>query len=156
MTLPMDSLSPEKVAGLREVAERANDEGAWCWEQCGDKCDAPIVGIAYRADDPDLKNVTGRLREWDEDGKEIKYERTLIAGINENLRWPSAYAVHIATFDPPTVLALLDDRDALRAEVEVLREALEKIAVSGNGGHWGRLARAALLPTSQPLKVEDE
>ena len=65
-------------------------------------------------------------------------------------------AAHIATFDPPTALALLDALDALRAEVERLREALEKIAVSGNGGHWGRLARAALLPTHPPPKEGED
>jgi len=67
------------VEELRELSERATG-GPWCWEQCGEKCDAPVIGIAYRDDDTDCKNpLSGYLEGYDGDGNEVTYYRETIA-----------------------------------------------------------------------------
>jgi ribosomal protein S12 methylthiotransferase accessory factor YcaO len=53
--------------------------GPWCWEQCGEKEDAPVVGIAFLHSDTDCKNpLSGFLRDY-ENGDEIQYYRETIA-----------------------------------------------------------------------------
>lgn len=51
----------EALEKLRPLSERAT-WGPWCWEQCGDKCDAPVVGIAMPdADENGERCYAGRL-----------------------------------------------------------------------------------------------
>lgn len=51
-------------------------------------------------------------------------DAVLIANTFEGPDWPSTIAEFIATFDPPTVLALLAERDALVVERDRYRDAL--------------------------------
>ena len=58
-------LDREALEKLRLLSERAT-WGPWCWEQCGDKHDDPIVGIAMPADDADgARAYAGRLTDED-------------------------------------------------------------------------------------------
>lgn len=84
-------LTPERLAELRRIAEAATP-GPWVYEERPTKCTDHVV-------------LTER------------HPRVLING---------EYAVgnrdlsHIATFDPPTVVALLDEIDTLRAKLDDL------------------------------------
>lgn len=50
---------------LRKMSERAT-AGPWCWEQCGDKQDDPVVGIAFPPDDENGEHAySGRLTDDD-------------------------------------------------------------------------------------------
>lgn len=47
---------------LRAMSDRAT-AGPWAWEQCGEKEDAPVVGIIFPADDHDCKKpYAGEVR----------------------------------------------------------------------------------------------
>ena len=46
--------SAPPAEGLRALSDRATP-GPWAWEQCGEKEDVPVVGIAFPGDDPDCK-----------------------------------------------------------------------------------------------------
>ena len=53
--------------------------GPWCWEQCGDKEDAPVVGIAWLSNDASCKPLSGRLKDYDADGEPIEFYRETVA-----------------------------------------------------------------------------
>ncbi|MBI0530895.1 hypothetical protein [Sphingomonas sp. TX0522] len=60
--------------GLRALSDRAT-AGPWAWEQCGDKEDAPVVGIAFPGDDPDCKApYEGEFRDSDASRMTIAYD----------------------------------------------------------------------------------
>lgn len=60
-------------------------------------------------------------------------------------------AAHIALFDPPTVLSLLDEIDRLRGELENIAGLIEVPAPISEGLRYAaKLARAALNPGAQP------
>lgn len=60
--------------GLRALSDRAT-AGPWAWEQCGDKEDAPVVGIAFPGDDPDCKaQYEGEFRDSDASRMTIAYD----------------------------------------------------------------------------------
>jgi hypothetical protein len=72
-------------------------------------------------------------------------DAVLIANTFEGPDWPSTIAEFIATFDPPTVLALLAERDALVVERDRYRQALEEIAaLLPATARYARIARVAL------------
>jgi hypothetical protein len=50
---------------LRELSEEATP-GPWSWEQCGEKHDDPVIGVAFPGDDPDCKRpYEGEFRDSD-------------------------------------------------------------------------------------------
>lgn len=55
----------------------------WCWEQCGQQEDAPVLGVAWRDDDETCTAIAGKLRDFDEDGQVIEYYRETLA-----FEWP--------------------------------------------------------------------
>ena len=60
--------------GLRALSDRATP-GPWAWEQCGDKEDVPVVGIAFPGDDPDCKApYEGEFRDSDASRMTIAYD----------------------------------------------------------------------------------
>lgn len=59
---------------LRALSERATP-GPWAWEQCGDKEDVPVIGIAFSGDDPDCKApYEGEFRDSDANRMTIAYD----------------------------------------------------------------------------------
>ncbi len=144
----MSDLTPERLAELQERAEAASP-GEWVDFVLGSE------GYAVLADNP------GRLR------------RLQVARCGHEA-WDvdKANAEHIAAFDPPTVLALLDEIDRLRKRVaaaedvaclvgwtahreETVREkALYELwlrwvqlpEVSSNAADWPHLSDEALEP----------
>lgn len=40
---------------------RAAYPAPWCWEQCGDKCDDPVIGVAWWEDDDDCTPIAGEV-----------------------------------------------------------------------------------------------
>lgn len=74
---------PELVSRLRTLAERAYP-APWCWEQCGLMEDAPVLGVAWREDDPTNTPIAGKLRDFSADGQVIEYYREALA-----FQWPN-------------------------------------------------------------------
>ena len=71
-------------SALAAELERLNDRatsGPWCAEQCGDKCDDPVLGIAYDADDDNCERpLSGWLDDFDTNGEVKEYYTEQIAG----------------------------------------------------------------------------
>lgn len=129
----------EELARLRELALKAT-AGPWCWQQCGEKVDAPVVGIAYLNDDVDCKNpLSGLLQDCDSDGNEIEYYRESIAYEIESCDGCSASsnAAFIAAANPATILALIDGYREQAEKIGRLSVVLREL-----------LNEANLLPTS--------
>ena len=89
-----DTDYPALAAELREIAEAANPDHGRPWE--------------WGNDYPQRITRQG--------------DAVIVADCFESPDHPSVFAEYIATFDPPTVLALLDHLDALTAERDRLRE----------------------------------
>lgn len=100
--------TPERVdvAALRAVVEAADPTHSWEWHSVGEH--------GYPQQVISVGNVN------------------LIAECYEGPDFPSSIAEHIAAFDPPTALALLDEIETLRATVARLGEGSE---------HWRNVAR---------------
>lgn len=119
-----DTLSPERVAEIRALAEKATP-GPW-QDKYGEykpsnEC-AEIIGNV----DCDVYD-DGRPRP-------IYTEVCSIAGNDDH----NANAAYIAALDPQTALALLASHEALRAEVERLREE-NAVARNTNGSQQNEL-----------------
>mgnify|MGYP001389431823 CR=1 FL=1 len=97
----MTDLTPERLAELRRIAEAATP-GPWRVNKYGS------IGAGELGIDPVIANVEPF---WS------KEEREKYGDHGDNAR-------HIATFDPPTVLALLDEIERLEHEVMHLRDFL--------------------------------
>ena len=69
--------------------------------------------------------VTHELRECDETVCDLVNGTWIVTAPGVKLAHWEYDAAHIAACDPDTIRALLDERDALAAEVERLREALK-------------------------------
>ena len=50
-----------KLAAKLFTLDQAAYPAPWCWEQCGDKCDAPVIGAAWWEDDEDCTPIAGKL-----------------------------------------------------------------------------------------------
>lgn len=163
------------------AAAREATPGPWCYEQCGIKCDAPVVGIAYRADDVDCERpITGRLEECDENGDEIEYYRETVAYEIQDCDGASASmnARHIATSNPAAIQALtsyvlwLEEQakilpgllEALQGMVRLSEmgflESLNEPEENGNFAAFERakraIANAAAFSNSLQKRIEDE
>lgn len=58
---------------------RAAYPAPWCWEQCGEKCDDPVIGAAWWEDDEDCAPIAGELVPL-ADNIEREAYREMIAG----------------------------------------------------------------------------
>jgi len=151
MTLP----DPE---ALRRVAEAATPGP---WFQSGSPWFSTGSVVLAGSPDPHVGLVVTDTEPWEGARAEAQEDNPGIA-----LADPDDDAAFIATFDPPTVLALLDERDAaanriseLEARVGVLEGAMSKIADGktppDQHGHYlahreaVEIARAA-LQTQEP------
>lgn len=71
-TLSADAI--RQGEGLRALSDRATP-GPWSWEQCGEKEDVPVVGIAFSGDDPDCKApYEGEFRDSDASRMTIAFD----------------------------------------------------------------------------------
>jgi len=100
MVTEQKRLTPERLAELRRIAEAASP-GPWA-----------VNPFKATVDEmPSMLPICGLL--WPTDQR--TEEQTL------------ANATHIATFDPATVIAILDEIERLRREREVLAEVLQHV-----------------------------
>src|SRR5690606_2803878 len=106
----MADLTPDRLQELRRIAEAATP-GPWRVNKYGPTRRIMSIGAGKYGTDPVIANVETF---WSKREQE-KYGDH------------GANAVHIATFDPPTVLALLDEIERLRKEREVLAEVLTHV-----------------------------
>lgn len=100
---PPDPLTPERVAELKAIAEKATQK-AWFWREEHEPLHMRTLAPGILV----LDNDFGCGGPW---GDEID----------------KANAAHIATFDPPTVLALLAEVERLTKEPET-RDAVQREA----------------------------
>lgn len=102
----MTDFTPDRLQELRRIAEAATP-GPWTspWEQ-KDGLDPEEYGFYGASGD----KIVGLL--W--------YDGWHLECSEENAR-------HIATFDPPTVLAMLDEIERLRREISVQQTTLENL-----------------------------
>ena len=128
----MTDLTPERLQELRRIAEAATP-GPWEWREREHNERIRKRGqpwsrrqFIYCLQGPPLSDVAPEHRDefdyhtvmslrWDD-----RIEATPLTGVVPT----PADAEFIATFDPPTVVALLDEIERLRREREVLVEAL--------------------------------
>ena len=116
-------MSGDLFERLRKLMARATAL-PWCWEQCGEKQDDPVLGLAFPADDEDGKRpIAGRLT----DDEAYRYGR--IADGWHSCDGHSASAnielVTEALNALPTLLDLIATLQAREAElVEALKLAL--------------------------------
>lgn len=67
-------LSTLSAEGLRALSDRATP-GPWSWEQCGEKEDVPVVGIAFPGDDAECKApYEGEFRDSDASRMTIAFD----------------------------------------------------------------------------------
>src|SRR5690606_36105767 len=111
----MADLTPDRLQELRRIAEAATP-GPWRVNKYGPTRRIMSIGAGKYGTDPVIANVETF---WSKREQE-KYGDH------------GANAVHIATFDPPTVLALLDEIERLRRERDVLAEALRHVYTCEN------------------------
>ena len=123
-----DTLSPERVAEIRALAEKATP-GPWysdkgtLWHFGGDPSCCGNGQTVYTASGEPIGQECCGNPDW---------QREQLAESNE------ANAAYIAALDPQTVLALLASHEALRAEVERLREE-NAVARNTNGSQQNEL-----------------
>lgn len=128
MTLPnIDEL----IEKLDKMQARATPL-PWSWEQCGDKCDAPVVGVSWRDDDETCHPVAGRIQDFDEQGNKVSYYRETIAS-----EWasggdgsPSANAAFVveAVNSLPTLIAALTSLQEMNAQQTKIADDLGEAA----------------------------
>lgn len=110
------------VDELRKLLTKATP-GPWVWEQCGDKCDDPVIGVAYGPDDLDCTQpLSGKLEDAGDDyyRERIAYNIEGGAGVDAS----SNAALIVAAVN--ALPSLLDRLEVLTAKNERLREALEQ------------------------------
>lgn len=114
MTLPNPQALPD-LERLRELMRRA-EPLPWVWEQCGDKVDAPVVGVAFDAED---KPLAGELCEYGEEVIRFNIASDLGSGIAPSA--PSANAAFIveAVNSLPALLARIEGLEAGLKEAQV-------------------------------------
>src|SRR5690606_22319081 len=105
----MADLTPDRLQELRRIAEAATP-GPWRVNKYGPTRRIMSIGAGKYGTDPVIANVETF---WSKREQE-KYGDH------------GANAVHIATFDPPTVLALLDEIERLRREREAALDILSR------------------------------
>lgn len=49
----------------------------WCWEQCGDKCDDPVIGAAWWDDDEDCAPIVGQVIPPDDNANRELYREAI-------------------------------------------------------------------------------
>ncbi|WP_269304889.1 ead/Ea22-like family protein [Aeromicrobium sp. HA] len=111
---------------LREVAEAATP-GPWTWHEYRRSGD-PLPYLVGRGGDPEFYVYDAEVIEPDHDG-----ECGCRSACRLELRVRDVDQSHIATFDPPTVLALLDRV----AELEAVVGRVEAVHRIWNNGSWG-------------------
>ncbi len=133
MTDTAGQVSDETLAELRRLAAEATP-GPW---------DAHPATSGTPSDGPTMMRVDSR----DLPG------RPIIADFDYS-QGGGADAAYIAAADPPTVLALLDTVDTLRAERDAARERLARVEalareIEGGRTPWAYRLRAALADTAK-------
>lgn len=118
------------VEELELAVERA-EPLPWCWEQCGDKCDAPVVGVAFdSADNP----IAGEIRLGPDDAEPVRWNIASDIGTGCDGRSASANAALIvaAVNALPELLSLaklgLLVREGGEALADRLLETLQMMA----------------------------
>ena len=104
----------------------------WCYENIGEKENLYAVGIAWRKDDPNMKQIGGRVSSYDEKGNEI-LERTAICFIEEH----SEGSIHA---DAALIVTAVNAYDALVAERDRLRQQVEDLEADASNDHRKYLA----------------
>lgn len=102
----MSELSAEKLAELREIAGKATP-GPWCWYTDGNLMDGATGFAVHSKSDTEDSRVGFDLAvmEYDQMGQ--------------------LDASHIAAFDPPTVLAMLDRIEELEGQLDAADRQIE-------------------------------
>jgi hypothetical protein len=106
--------TPDERAGLRAVAEAATP-GPWRWEE-------PSKESWPQSDE----SLVSDGKTWESGGRE--YPETVLSGWGYDASGTEADAedrAHIAAFDPPTVLALLDALDAAERKLAAVEAAFD-------------------------------
>jgi hypothetical protein len=105
---PVTATKPLDLEAVKARCEKAT-EGPWCWENCGEKGNDVVVGIALDSQD---RHIEGQIpADSDADADQVVARRTPLLG--EATPADAAFIAHART-----------DIPALVAEVERLREAL--------------------------------
>jgi hypothetical protein len=123
------------IARLGKLIERA-EPLPWCWEQCGDKCDAPVVGVAFDRDD---HPIAGELRVGENDDPDgvVRYNIASDIGHGVDGRSPSANAELIveAVNALPRLLAALAKA---RAALKPFADCCDQIDAAESDDEWAK------------------
>lgn len=139
--MPMNN---DLIARLRDVMKRATPL-PWAWEQCGEKCDDPVIGVAWRVEDESCTAVPGFLEDFDKDGKEQEFYRESIAYLGD-ANSPDASASANAMFMVEAVNALPGLLTALEKLGEALTYARRESIICGSPSvDFSRVARMKKL-----------
>ena len=134
----------ELIERLTELLKHATPL-PWALEQCGEKEDAPVVGVILDENDQPL---TGYVEPYNEDGSERDYYRETIAYEWQSCDGHSASANALFVVEAVNALPVLLARLAeLQAERTGLREALEPFADFAN------LSGAGYLPDNHTITL---
>lgn len=133
--MTMHELTDERLAELRTIASNVGlgfDYG------CVDDDNTATVAewMSSCSDDPGAP-AAGRL--WAVYAPTDEREGLIIGAITGDGENAQHYAEHIAAFDPPTVIALLDEVERLReqlADVEALHQPVDLWEVDPVNGTW--------------------
>ena len=118
----------ELKARLRTALERA-EPLPWCWEQCGEKEDCPVVGVAF---DGDGEPQSGQL--YDHGDEIIRWNIASDIGSGIDSRSPSANADFIveAVNAVPALLTAIEQLEAIIAEKDAaLEEEVRAAYIAG-------------------------
>jgi hypothetical protein len=133
------AIAPEQIAELRRIAEAVTP---WSWEADADRYGAPFVRTAV-----DEERSLAADRYCDHVNIICDFE-------NADADDLKAIAAHIAAFDPPTVLALLDALDQHAAAPPPPLDEPERAAGAQKGEAWGILNPYGELWTHQTFPTE--
>lgn len=136
----MHELTDERLAELRTIASNvgvALDYG----RVDDDNTETVAEWMSNCSDDPEAP-AAGRL--WAVYAPTDEREGLTIGAITGDGPQAQYYAEHIAAFDPPTVIALLDELERLRGlevaaestAAQALRDAAEVMRSCKDPGHW--------------------
>lgn len=114
----MTTESQAEIARLREVAEAAS-QGPWTWHEYARKGDDPVPYLTGRGGNEATYAYDTEVIEPNHGG-----ECGCRSACRLELRVRDVDQAHIATFDPPTALALLDRLDAVGQWATTLRDDL--------------------------------
>lgn len=112
-TPPNSVVSEAMIERLRQILKRATPL-PWAWEQCGEKEDAPVVGVIV---DRENQPLAGCIECYNEDGTERGYYRETIA-----YEWQHCDG-HSASANADFVVEAVNALPALLDEIERLQSA---------------------------------